>query len=72
MFTMNNSSRNLDGYYGPQKDKSSTTEGFKKHTAAAVGLTTMFGAFVGLGAMIIKWKNDPRTGRGGEASRYVQ
>ncbi|KAJ8450904.1 hypothetical protein Cgig2_032529 [Carnegiea gigantea] len=55
LFKMNSASR-LDGDYRPQRENSSTMGGFKKHTMATVRLTMMQGSFVGLGAMVVKWK----------------
>ncbi|KAK6143448.1 hypothetical protein DH2020_023796 [Rehmannia glutinosa] len=56
---MNNSVGSLDGEFGvdgKKADGSSTVNG----TVAAVGFAMMFGAFIGLGAMAVKWKKRPQ------------
>ncbi|GLU21401.1 hypothetical protein SLE2022_375430 [Rubroshorea leprosula] len=50
---MCNSVDSLEGKFG--NDRTSVGLG-TKGTAAAIGFTMMFGAFVGLGVMVIKWK----------------
>lgn len=53
---MSNSVDSLDGEFGV--DGSTTIS--NKGTVAAVGFAMMFGAFVGLGAMVIKWHKRPQ------------
>ncbi|KAI3448014.1 hypothetical protein Pfo_004679 [Paulownia fortunei] len=56
---MNNSVGSLDGEFGVNGNKadgSNTVNG----TVAAVGFAMMFGAFIGLGAMAVKWKKRPQ------------
>ncbi|KAK6121460.1 hypothetical protein DH2020_044795 [Rehmannia glutinosa] len=56
---MNNSVGSLDGEFGvdgKKADGSSAVNG----TVAAVGFAMMFGAFIGLGAMAVKWKKRPQ------------
>ncbi|KAL9259751.1 putative receptor-like protein [Drosera capensis] len=53
---MNNSASSLDGEFGPDGKTASN----HKQTVAAVGFAMMFGAFVGLGAMVIKWHKRPQ------------
>ncbi|KAK9667344.1 hypothetical protein RND81_14G249800 [Saponaria officinalis] len=57
VFKMNNTARSLDGEFGPD-GKSSGGSG--KHAVAAVGFAMMFGAAVGLGAMVVKWHKRPQ------------
>ncbi|KAA8546007.1 hypothetical protein F0562_020542 [Nyssa sinensis] len=53
---INNSVNSLDGEFGVDgKSASGPTRG----TVAAVGFAMMFGAFVGLGAMAVKWQKRP-------------
>ncbi|KAA8536075.1 hypothetical protein F0562_028553 [Nyssa sinensis] len=53
---MNNSVNSLDGEFGVDgKSANGPTRG----TVAAVGFAMMFGAFVGLGAMAVKWQKRP-------------
>ncbi|GLT42825.1 hypothetical protein SLA2020_168060 [Shorea laevis] len=54
---MSNSVDSLDGEFGV--DGTSAGLG-TKGTVAAVGFAMMFGAFVGLGAMVIRWKRRPQ------------
>lgn len=54
---MNNSVGSLDGEYGVDGQKES---GPNRGTVAAVGFAMMFGAFVGLGAMAVKWQKRPQ------------
>ncbi|GAB2291787.1 hypothetical protein Dimus_026040 [Dionaea muscipula] len=54
---MNNSAGSLDGEFGPD---GKIAGGNKKHAVAAVGFAMMFGAFAGLGAMVIKWHKRPQ------------
>ncbi|CAA0828002.1 Probable receptor-like protein kinase [Striga hermonthica] len=53
---MNNSVGSLDGEFGVDGRRASAANG----TVAAVGFAMMFGAFVGLGAMAVKWKKRPQ------------
>lgn len=55
---INNSASSLDGEYGPDGKLAAGTN--HRHTVAAVGFAMMFGAFVGLGAMVIKWHKRPQ------------
>ncbi|XP_043719550.1 probable receptor-like protein kinase At2g21480 [Telopea speciosissima] len=55
---MSNSVGSLDGEFGVDGSKSSSAG--TKGTVAAVGFAMMFGAFVGLGAMVIKWYKRPQ------------
>ncbi|XVE93686.1 hypothetical protein REPUB_Repub01dG0215500 [Reevesia pubescens] len=52
---MSNSVDSLDGGFGVDGKGISN-----KGTVAAVGFAMMFGAFVGLGAMVIRWKRRPQ------------
>ncbi|GLU02870.1 hypothetical protein SLE2022_201030 [Rubroshorea leprosula] len=54
---MSNSVDSLDGEFGVDGAKAGLGT---KGTVAAVGFAMMFGAFVGLGAMVIKWKRRPQ------------
>uniref|UniRef100_A0A5B7A4J2 Protein kinase domain-containing protein n=2 Tax=Davidia involucrata TaxID=16924 RepID=A0A5B7A4J2_DAVIN len=54
---MNNSVNSLDGEFGI--DGKSANGGPTRGTVAAVGFAMMFGAFVGLGAMAVKWQKRP-------------
>ncbi|KAI4373615.1 hypothetical protein MLD38_011723 [Melastoma candidum] len=54
---MSNSVNSLDGEFGVDGTKASSSS---KHAVAAVGFAMMFGAFVGLGAMVIKWHKRPQ------------
>ncbi|GMN55723.1 hypothetical protein TIFTF001_024844 [Ficus carica] len=55
---MSNTVDSLDGEFGVDGRKESS--GSKRGTVAAVGFAMMFGAFVGLGAMVIKWHKRPQ------------
>ncbi|KAJ7967279.1 Receptor-like protein kinase [Quillaja saponaria] len=55
---MSNSVNSLDGEFGP--DGKREGGGPNRGTVAAVGFAMMFGAFVGLGAMVIKWHKRPQ------------
>ncbi|KAB1207318.1 hypothetical protein CJ030_MR7G011639 [Morella rubra] len=55
---ISNSVNSLDGEFGVDGSKAST--GSSRSTVAAVGFAMMFGAFVGLGAMVIKWHKRPQ------------
>ncbi|CAK9134071.1 unnamed protein product [Ilex paraguariensis] len=54
---MNNSVGSMDGEFGVD-GKSAT--GATRGAVAAVGFAMMFGAFVGLGAMAVKWQKRPQ------------
>ncbi|CAK9142050.1 unnamed protein product [Ilex paraguariensis] len=54
---INNTVGSLDGEFGVD-GKSAT--GATRGTVAAVGFAMMFGAFVGLGAMAVKWQKRPQ------------
>ncbi|KAI4385418.1 hypothetical protein MLD38_003446 [Melastoma candidum] len=54
---MSNSVNSLDGEFGVDGTKASSSA---NHAVAAVGFAMMFGAFVGLGAMVIKWRKRPQ------------
>lgn len=53
---MSNSVDSLDGEFGVDGRMAVST----RNTVAAVGFAMMFGAFVGLGAMVIKWHKRPQ------------
>ncbi|GAV61549.1 Pkinase_Tyr domain-containing protein/Malectin_like domain-containing protein [Cephalotus follicularis] len=53
---ISNSVNSLDGEFGVDGSSSVSNKG----TVAAVGFAMMFGAFVGLGAMVIKWHKRPQ------------
>lgn len=55
---ISNSVDSLDGEFGV--DGSQADGGSNRGTVAAVGFAMMFGAFVGLGAMVIKWHKRPQ------------
>lgn len=54
---MSNSVDSLDGEFGVDGQQASSSN---RGTVAAVGFAMMFGAFVGLGAMVIKWHKRPQ------------
>ncbi|OWM73601.1 hypothetical protein CDL15_Pgr026700 [Punica granatum] len=54
---MSNAVNSLDGEFGVDGKQASSTN---RTTVAAVGFAMMFGAFVGLGAMVIKWHKRPQ------------
>ncbi|KAJ4716570.1 Receptor-like protein kinase [Melia azedarach] len=54
---MSNSVDSLDGEFGVDGSKAGSSS---RGTVAAVGFAMMFGAFVGLGAMVIKWHKRPQ------------
>ncbi|KAJ8423128.1 hypothetical protein Cgig2_027342 [Carnegiea gigantea] len=60
VFKMNNSARSLDGEFGPDGTISKGGGGGTRTTVAVVGFAMMFGAFVGLGAMVVKWHKRPQ------------
>ncbi|KAK1377198.1 Protein kinase domain-containing protein [Heracleum sosnowskyi] len=53
---INNSVNSLDGEFGADGKTASTSRG----SVAAVGFCMMFGAFVGLGAVAVKWQKRPQ------------
>ncbi|KAJ4971123.1 hypothetical protein NE237_004222 [Protea cynaroides] len=55
---MSNSVGSLDGEFGVDGSQDAMT--LNRGTVAAVGFAMMFGAFVGLGAMVIKWHKRPQ------------
>ncbi|KAI3972797.1 hypothetical protein MKX01_019455 [Papaver californicum] len=55
VFKMSNSVGSFDGEFGVHCAKNDST----RKTVAAVGFGLMFGAFVGLGAMVLKWYKRP-------------
>ncbi|KAL2326432.1 hypothetical protein Fmac_025490 [Flemingia macrophylla] len=57
IFKISNSVSSLDGEFGVDGRSAS---GSSRGTVAAVGFAMMFGAFVGLGAMVIKWHKRPQ------------
>lgn len=56
VFKINNSMGSLDGEFDVN---GRSMNGGSKGTVAAVGFAMMFGAFVGLGAMAVKWQKRP-------------
>lgn len=54
---ISNTVNSLDGEFGVDGRRAS---GSNRGTVAAVGFAMMFGAFVGLGAMVIKWHKRPQ------------
>ncbi|KAL7082754.1 hypothetical protein ACP275_14G121200 [Erythranthe tilingii] len=56
---MNNSVGSLDGEFGINGQNAAGTNTVNG-TVAAVGFAMMFGAFIGLGAMAVKWKKRPQ------------
>ncbi|KAK9942646.1 hypothetical protein M0R45_008300 [Rubus argutus] len=59
---LSNSVNSLDGEFGVdgKEEKTSSGGGVHKGAVAAVGFGLMFGAFLGLGAMVYKWKKRPQ------------
>ncbi|KAL3637353.1 hypothetical protein CASFOL_019652 [Castilleja foliolosa] len=57
---MNNSVGSLDGEFGVNGKRADGTNNRVNGTVAAVGFAMMFGAFIGLGAMAVKWKKRPQ------------
>ncbi|KAI9085443.1 hypothetical protein K1719_032604 [Acacia pycnantha] len=55
---MSNSVNSLDGEFGV--DGSKEGDGSNRTAVAVVGFAIMFGAFVGLGAMVVKWQKRPQ------------
>ncbi|KAK4284765.1 hypothetical protein QN277_001549 [Acacia crassicarpa] len=56
---ISNTVNSLDGEFGVD-GQSSSGGGPNRGTVAAVGFAMMFGAFVGLGAMVVKWHKRPQ------------
>ncbi|KAG1363308.1 Receptor-like protein kinase THESEUS 1 [Cocos nucifera] len=56
---VNNSVGSLDGVFGVDGKKADDGSSSRK-VVAAVGFAMMFGAFVGLGAMVVKWYKRPQ------------
>ncbi|KAL6606301.1 hypothetical protein ACP70R_041954 [Stipagrostis hirtigluma subsp. patula] len=56
---MSNSVDSLDGEFGVDGRKADDGSGTRK-AVAAVGFAMMFGAFAGLGAMVVKWYKRPQ------------
>ncbi|XP_062233731.1 probable receptor-like protein kinase At2g21480 [Phragmites australis] len=56
---MSNSVGSLDGEFGVDGKKADDGTGSRK-AVAAVGFAMMFGAFAGLGAMVVKWYKRPQ------------
>lgn len=59
---LSNSVNSLDGEFGVDGKQETTSSGGGVHkgAVAAVGFGLMFGAFLGLGAMVYKWKKRPQ------------
>ncbi|KAG6486433.1 probable receptor-like protein kinase At4g39110 [Zingiber officinale] len=57
---LSNSVGSLDGEFGVDGSKADDGGGGTKSTVVAVGFAMMFGAFVGLGAMVVKWRKRPQ------------
>ncbi|GFQ07158.1 probable receptor-like protein kinase at2g21480 [Phtheirospermum japonicum] len=57
---MNNSVGSLDGEFGVNGKRADGSNNTVNGTVAAVGFAMMFGAFIGLGAMAVKWKKRPQ------------
>ncbi|VVA30194.1 PREDICTED: receptor kinase [Prunus dulcis] len=58
---ISNSVDSLDGEFGVDgKKEESGSSGARRGAVAAVGFGLMFGAFVGLGAMVYKWRKRPQ------------
>ncbi|XP_042486102.1 probable receptor-like protein kinase At4g39110 [Macadamia integrifolia] len=56
---MSNSLESLDGEFGVNGSQEASST-MNRGTVAAVGFAMMFGVFVGLGAMVIKWRKMPQ------------
>ncbi|RWR78336.1 putative receptor-like protein kinase [Cinnamomum micranthum f. kanehirae] len=56
---MSNSVKSLDGEFGVDGSRADGS-GSNRKAVAAVGFAMMFGAFVGLGAMVMKWHKRPQ------------
>nr|GMC81112.1 probable receptor-like protein kinase At4g39110 [Ipomoea batatas] len=63
VFKMNNSVGSLDGEFGVDGTRASDRTNGDRQTVAAVGFAMMFGSFVGLGAMAVKWRKRPQDWR---------
>lgn len=63
VFKMNNSVGSLDGEFGVDGSRAAEGTNSSRRTVAAVGFAMMFGAFVGLGAMAVKWRKRPQDWR---------
>ncbi|XP_019165502.1 PREDICTED: probable receptor-like protein kinase At2g21480 [Ipomoea nil] len=63
VFKMNNSVGSLDGEFGVDGTRVSDGNDSNRQTVAAVGFAMMFGSFVGLGAMAVKWRKRPQDWR---------
>jgi len=59
VFKMSNSVGSLDGEFGVDGRKADDGSGTRK-VVAAVGFAMMFGAFAGLGCMVVKWHRRPQ------------
>ncbi|XP_074581079.1 putative receptor-like protein kinase At2g21480 [Curcuma longa] len=58
---LNNSVGSLDGEFGVDGSKAQhITDGSNQQVVVAVGFAMMFGAFAGLGAMVVKWHRRPQ------------
>ncbi|XP_077212398.1 putative receptor-like protein kinase At2g21480 [Tasmannia lanceolata] len=57
---MSNSVGSLDGEFGVDGSRSKGNGGSNRRVVVAVGFAMMFGAFVGLGAMVVKWSKRPK------------
>ncbi|KAI0501872.1 hypothetical protein KFK09_016817 [Dendrobium nobile] len=64
VFKMSNSVGSLDGEFGVDGSKGGDGSGLSNRKAVvAVGFAMMFGAFAGLGAMVLKWYKRPQDWR---------
>lgn len=57
---MSNSVGSLDGEFGVDGRSAGGNSGPSRNVVAAVGFAMMLGAFVGLGAMVVKWSRRPQ------------
>ncbi|KAJ8475521.1 hypothetical protein OPV22_019248 [Ensete ventricosum] len=60
---MNNSVGSLDGEFGVDGSMAGGGGSSNRRAVAAVGFAMMFGAFAGLGAMVVKWYKRPKDWR---------
>nr|GME04038.1 probable receptor-like protein kinase At4g39110 [Ipomoea batatas] len=60
---MNDTVGSLDGEFGVDGTTASDRTNGDRQTVAAVGFAMMFGLFVGLGAMAVKWRKRPQDWR---------
>ncbi|CAL9763858.1 unnamed protein product [Musa acuminata subsp. burmannicoides] len=60
---MNNSVGSLDGEFGVDGSMAGGGGSSNRRAIAAVGFAMMFGAFAGLGAMVVKWYKRPKDWR---------